>query len=436
MPVELSERELRDAIAVVGEWDREGAHAAQSAFEWMGWEGEEEPLFLRRYDVQVFVWYVLPRKYLAALDDKEAVAAALAKTLERLGGQAAGYAEVCRAPETQRLLRAWEAEDPAAPQTFRHLLDGSGIEPPDTDLLAWGSVMGFEEARVREQVAIALEEAIESGDLVPGSRGFSRRQAEVAKAALREQWDGESERSCLRAVHDERLERWLQRGLGGRMDARRAVLDGIAATVPAEPSAIDPDGARSALEPTRWLLEQGNDGIGLTQTGALNRALVREVAERWPSWWEADLFGPPRRGLLYSLRGARRRADPRRRSGRLRRDARRAGPAGGRRRRLESRGGAAESARRLLAHSRLPAARRGHRRARARQRRIASVARAAHPHRAGTCCPNGRVADAGARACSLDSTLSRRALSLRSRSGVLGPGSERASRAPTHCSAR
>lgn len=49
------------------------------------------------------------------------------------------------------------------------------------------------------------------------------------------------------------------------------------------------------LEPALWLLEQGNDGIGLTQTGALNRALVREVAERWPSWWEADLFGPPHR---------------------------------------------------------------------------------------------------------------------------------------------
>ena len=167
MPVELSERELRDAIAVVGEWDREGAQSAQSAFEWMGWEGEE-PLFLRRYDVQLFVWYVLPRKYLVGLDRKEAVAAALARTLERLGGQAAGYAEVCRAPETQRLLRAWEAEDPAAPRTFRELLDGSGIEPPDTDLLAWGSVMGFEEARVREQVATALEEAIESGDLSPG----------------------------------------------------------------------------------------------------------------------------------------------------------------------------------------------------------------------------------------------------------------------------
>jgi hypothetical protein len=294
MPVELAERELRDAIAVVGEWDREGAQAAQSAFEWMGWEGEE-PLFLRRYDVQLFVWYVLPRKYVVGLDGKEAVAGALAKTLERLGGRAAGYAEVCRAPETQRLLRAWEAEDPVAPRTFRKLLDDSGIEPPDTDLLTWGSVMGFEEARVREQIATALEEAIECGDLTPGGRGFARRQAEVAKAALREPWDGEDGRSRLRAVEDERLEGWLQRGPGGRADARRAILDGIAAMVSGESPAVDPDAAHSALEPALWLLEQGSEGIGLTQTGAFNRALVREVAERWPSWWEADLFGPPHR---------------------------------------------------------------------------------------------------------------------------------------------
>jgi hypothetical protein len=216
MPVELSERELRDAIAVVGEWDREGAQAAQSAFEWMGWEGEER-LFLRRYDVQLFVWYVLPRKYLVGLDDKEAVAAALAKTLERLGGQAAGYAEVCRAPETQRLLHAWEAED---------------------------------------------------------------------------------------------------------------------------------------------------------------------------------------------LRRARGCADPRRRSGRLRRDACGAGSACGRRCGLASWGGVAERARRLLAHRRVPTARRGDRGARRRGQWLASVTQTAGPHRGRTHRPHGGVAGSRPRARSLDSTVS------------------------------
>ncbi|MGH2945184.1 MAG: hypothetical protein ACRDPC_02760 [Solirubrobacteraceae bacterium] len=55
MPVELTERALRDALALIGEWDRDGAREAQSALEWMGWEGEG-PLLLRRYDVQLFCW--------------------------------------------------------------------------------------------------------------------------------------------------------------------------------------------------------------------------------------------------------------------------------------------------------------------------------------------------------------------------------------------
>jgi hypothetical protein len=45
----------------------------------------------------------------------------------------------------------------------------------------------------------------------------------------------------------------------------------------------------------RWLLEAGVDGLGLTKTHALRRAIVREAAERWPHWWRRELFGPPHR---------------------------------------------------------------------------------------------------------------------------------------------
>lgn len=50
MPVELTERTLRDTVAVLGEWEPDGARAAESALGWMGWEGDG-PLLLRRYDV-------------------------------------------------------------------------------------------------------------------------------------------------------------------------------------------------------------------------------------------------------------------------------------------------------------------------------------------------------------------------------------------------
>jgi hypothetical protein len=45
----------------------------------------------------------------------------------------------------------------------------------------------------------------------------------------------------------------------------------------------------------RWLLDGGLAGLGLTKTHALQRALVRDAAERWPQWWNHDLFGPPNR---------------------------------------------------------------------------------------------------------------------------------------------
>jgi len=162
VPVELTERAIRDVIAVMGEWDQDGAQAAESALNWMGWEGEG-PLLLRRYDVQLFVWYTLPRKFLTSLEHKREAAEALTLTLEQLGGRAASYAELCRCTETEELLRAWESEAPTARRRLQELLDGSGIEPPDTELLAWGNVTGFEEACVREQVATALEQAIEDG---------------------------------------------------------------------------------------------------------------------------------------------------------------------------------------------------------------------------------------------------------------------------------
>jgi hypothetical protein len=47
--------------------------------------------------------------------------------------------------------------------------------------------------------------------------------------------------------------------------------------------------------PAAWLLAKGIDGVGLTKTGALQRAIAREAAERWPQWWNHALFGPPNR---------------------------------------------------------------------------------------------------------------------------------------------
>jgi hypothetical protein len=52
-----------------------------------------------------------------------------------------------------------------------------------------------------------------------------------------------------------------------------------------------PEGAAEALAPLAWLVDHAREGIALTQTGNLNRALCREAAERF-SWWRYRL--PPR----------------------------------------------------------------------------------------------------------------------------------------------
>ena len=44
-----------------------------------------------------------------------------------------------------------------------------------------------------------------------------------------------------------------------------------------------------------WLLARGTQGLGLTKTHALQRAVVREAAECWPQWWNHERFGPPHR---------------------------------------------------------------------------------------------------------------------------------------------
>ena len=91
MPVTLTEGSIRDALAVLEEREPEAAQAAGAALVWMGWERGGD-MHLRRYDVQLLLWYQLPTKFLASLDQKRAVAAALAGLLDRLGERTARYA--------------------------------------------------------------------------------------------------------------------------------------------------------------------------------------------------------------------------------------------------------------------------------------------------------------------------------------------------------
>jgi hypothetical protein len=222
MPIELSPAVVADALARLGEHDLDAAPDVEGALAWIaGGEDAEAPLLLSRYDLQVFLWYQLPRKWLIPLDEKRTVAARLGRFLELVGGRAGDcYAGICTSEETMRLLRAWEGDDPGAGEMLRAALASSGIEPPDTDALEWGSVMGLEEGRLRDEVALELERALEGGRLRLGGRGFERRQAGCVADWLRRPRADRDGRTAIDLISEERLVHWARRG----SDERQAML--------------------------------------------------------------------------------------------------------------------------------------------------------------------------------------------------------------------
>lgn len=318
VPIELAPDAVDRTLARLGEQDLDAPRDVEVALESMAArEDEAEPVVLSRYDLQLFLWYQLPRKFLAPLEAKERIAQGLGRFLEMAGGPAASYAEICGSPDTRLLLRAWEEGDGDAVRMLQGALEASGIEPPDSEALVWGELMGPEEARLHREVVLMLERAFEEGRLALSEPNFKRRRAALVLELLRSpraQLDG---RAPVELVLEERLEDWVRRG----SEERRQLI------APVEPLLRDPTsgstgevGTEDALAPLGWLLDTAVDGIALTQTGALNRALVRAAVERYPRWWRRDLFGPPQRedevSSLHQVHGLARRTRLLRRRGR------------------------------------------------------------------------------------------------------------------------
>jgi hypothetical protein len=292
VPVELSPVAVERALARLGEHDLEAPGDVKGSLEMIaGREDDDAPLEISRYDLQLFLWYQLPCKLVASLEEKQAVAERLARFLELVGEGAEAYAGICTSEQTLAMLRAWEAEDPSAGEQLREALEASGLEPPDTDALRWRSMMGFEEASLRDLVSRELELWIDGEGIDPRGRGFRRRQqAFVADFLQRPRADLDGF-TPVDAIVEERLDRWAR----SRSEAREAIVAPVLPALRASPSREGSPGGDDLLAPLAWLLEQGAEGIGLTQTAALNRALVRAFVERFPDTWRAERWGPPHR---------------------------------------------------------------------------------------------------------------------------------------------
>jgi len=274
--------EITAVLAKLAGQDAATAEDARAALEWIA--GDQRLAFITQQRIQNFCWYDLPVKWLVDLDDKLRVVAALAQALDLL--HLPRYAAVCRSGTTREVLTAYETGIAQGKAAFRRAATASGIMPPDLPDFQWGPAMGFEEASAWSSTAEFLEVAVASGDLVPGRRGWKARQQELVLAHLNVPQAGLLGQTLAQVILTERAETWVN---ARRSETRRRILAAIANRLlhPAElPSAT----AADPLPRLRWLLDQLDGGIALTQTGNLNRKFVQDSADRF-GW---DFSRPPR----------------------------------------------------------------------------------------------------------------------------------------------
>ncbi|MBI3686913.1 MAG: hypothetical protein HY241_06130 [Actinobacteria bacterium] len=290
--------------------DPDAAEAARAGFESL--TSGEGLASVNAHGLADLLWYQLPVKWICDLDEKYQIAAGLGELFARLGRPR--YAAMCTSPTTARVLTTYEHDGMTAGlRAYRAALSASGVEPPDIpDIIAWGSVMGDDEASAYSSVSLALERAIESGDLTPGGSGWRTSARQVTVGFLDSPHDDVTGTTWLQWVNAERLQLWAEsRGpIRSRLAGHLADL----LTNPQPP----PADAEATLAPIRWLLDHAAAGAPLTQTGNLARSIVAEGCRRF-DW--LTLSGNPRSESdipeLWTLRELARQMGAVRRAGRL-----------------------------------------------------------------------------------------------------------------------
>jgi hypothetical protein len=280
------ERRVAAALQALGAADPAAGELARHGWEALTWGGGLESVSL--FGLVEFLGYHLPVKWAADTPENLAVAVALGDLFERL--ERPRYADICRSDSLRNVLRAYgERGTGAGLAAYRRLSAASGVEPPDTDLLAWGTVMGLQEACATETVSRALEAAMDTGSLAVGRRGWKATAAALTAATLTDTAHGPDGGSWLAAVHRERLETWT----GSRSPARGVLAAAFAQRLaprlgdgpglPTVPPDADADGgADRGSGPLRWLLDHAATGAPLTARHALATALVVDFCASFP----------------------------------------------------------------------------------------------------------------------------------------------------------
>src|SRR3984885_7585511 len=301
------------ALETLTREDPEAAGDAKAALAWLtGDEGLETISLLR---LQEFLWYALPVKWPMSTPGRVGVAKALGRLFLLAGLDR--YAGVCSAARTERIITAYAAGHEEGIAAYTEAIEASNAAPPDTDLLAWGSVMGPQERAAYDACAAAIELAFASGELSVGTRGWRTKRGDLVNRWL----TGRSEASTTRVapepslgdgssledgslgtdtwlgrISTERIDAWAHGRPGERSRLARSLIPRLL-----EPPTLPDD----PLPTLRWLLGHADEGLRLTARHYIAPALVTEAVDTFG--WRDQLVGTLRqeRGVspLHPLRG-------------------------------------------------------------------------------------------------------------------------------------
>jgi hypothetical protein len=298
------------ALETLAREDPEAAGDAKAALAWLtGDEGLEAISLLR---LQEFLWYALPVKWPMSTSGRVGVAKALGRLFTLAGLER--YAAVCASAGTETIITAYAAGHDEGIAAYTKAIDASNAAPPNTELLAWGSVMGAQERAAYDACAAALELAFAAGELSVGAHGWRTKRVNLVNRwltgrtevpAAPVQSGGDTGRPCdgspapdtwLARISAERIDAWAN----GRPGERSRLARGLMPRLLEPPSLPD-----EPLPTLRWLLGHADDGLRLTARYYIAPALVTEAVDTFG--WRDQLIGTVRQELdvfpLRTLRG-------------------------------------------------------------------------------------------------------------------------------------
>jgi hypothetical protein len=319
------------ALETLTREDPEAAGDARAALAWLtGDEGLEVISLLR---LQEFLWYALPVKWPMSTPGRIGVAKALGRLFTLAGLDR--YADVCSSARTEQVITAYAGGREEGIAAYTKAIEASNAAPPETDLIAWGSVMGSAERAAYDACAAALELAFASGELSVGARGWRTKRSQIVNRWLsgiasggrppqtppfggthppepplgeppwgppgETPWGpllaaGGGRDTWLGRISAERIDAWSH----GRLGERSRMACGLIPRL-LEPPVLPDD----PLPTLGWLLGRADEGLRLTTRHYIAPALVSEAVDTFG--WRDQLVGTLRQEMdvfpLHTLRG-------------------------------------------------------------------------------------------------------------------------------------